>query len=348
MLAGRNAPCYNDRMKQKYFRNLLLVLLTACMLLACGTAQHEQSAEAPLSTNDAQPAPSGTPEPSAAPVPTPEEIVLTTEPTPGRIEDEEIVAAVTAAPSDTLPPLPTPTPPPTPTPTPEPTPEPTPTPEPPPLAGVVIGIDPGHQRVYDPAQEPVAPGSKQTKQKVAGGCRGVNSRVYEYEVVQNVGLHLKALLEAQGATVVITHETLDVNISNVARAQMFNDAGVDLAIRLHCNKSDKRETRGAFMLVPTEYRTKFFDYNVAAAQTILAAYVEETGIPMRGKDGMTYRGDQTGFNWCTRPIINIEMGHLSNPEDDKLLSDEAFQQTMAQGLANGILQFFAEYGKPPQ
>ena len=40
---------------------------------------------------------------------------------------------------------------------------------------------------------------------------------------------------------------------------------------------------------------------------------------------MTYRSDQTGFNWCTRPIINIEMGHLSNPDDDKLLSDEAFQ-----------------------
>ena len=79
---------------------------------------------------------------------------------------------------------------------------------------------------------------------------------------------------------------------------------------------------------------------------VLAAFVEETGIPMRGKDGMTYRGDQTGFNWCTRPIINIEMGHLSNPDDDKLLSDASFQKVMAQGLCNGLLQFFSEYGKP--
>ncbi len=84
-----------------------------------------------------------------------------------------------------------------------------------------------------------------------------------------------------------------------------------------------------------------------AAKTILEEYLAETKLPMRFKEGMTYRDDQTGFNWCTRPIINIEMGHLSNPDDDRLLSDEAFQKTMAQGLCNGIVQFFAENGRAP-
>jgi N-acetylmuramoyl-L-alanine amidase len=299
-------------MKRHSLLQFIPLILLACILLACGPS-------AP------KPEPSRTETPTASPAPL-EEAVITLE---------------TAAAAATLPPAPTPTP------TPEPTPTPSPTPTPRPLEGITIGIDPGHQRIYNPKPEPVAPGSGQTKQKVAGGCRGVNSKVYEYEVVQNVGLYLKALLEELGATVVITHETLDVNISNAERAQMFNDAGVDLGIRLHCNKSDKRETRGAFMLVPTEGRTKFYDYNVAAARTILQAYVDETGIPICGKDGMTYRSDQTGFNWCTRPIINIEMGHLSNPDDDRLLSDEAFQKTMAQGLCNGIVQFFAENGRAP-
>ncbi len=162
----------------------------------------------------------------------------------------------------------------------------------------------------------------------------------------NVGLYLKELLEEQGATVVLTHDTLDVNISNIERAQMFNEANVDLGIRLHCNKSDNKNTRGAFMLVPTENRTKYYDYNVAAAKTVLAAYLETTGIPMRYRDGMTYRSDQTGFNWCERPIINIEMGHLSNPDDDALLSNEDFQKKMAEGLCDGILKFFAENGRP--
>ena len=233
--------------------------------------------------------------------------------------------------------VPTPVPTPEPTSTPAPTPTPSPTPEPGPLEGIVIGVDPGHQRVYDPAPEPVAPNSRETKQKVAGGCRGVKSGVYEYEVNQNVSLLLRDLLEEAGATVVLTHDTLDVNISNSQRAQMFNDANVDLGIRIHCNKNSNSKIGGAFMLVPTENRTKD---NVRAAQTILAAYCAETGLSMRYKDGITYRSDQTGFNWCTRPIINIEMGHLSNPREDALLSDPEFQAKMARGLFNGILQYF--------
>lgn len=309
-------------MKQHLFRKSIPLLLLACVMLACSSnAQLPAPTEAPVE------APVETP----APAPEAEEIEIGAE--------TVTTPVVTEVPLPTLPPTPSPSPEPTPTP------EPTPSPTPLPLSGVIIGLDPGHQRVYDPKPEPVSPGSSQTKKRVDGGCRGVKSGVYEYEVAMNVGLYLRDLLEAQGATVVMTHDTLDVNISNAERAQLFNEANVDLGIRLHCNKSEKRETRGAFMLVPTETRTKYYEYNVAAAKTILAAYLAETGLPMRYKEGMTYRSDQTGFNWCTRPIINIEMGHLSNPDDDALLSTDAFQQTMAQGLCNGILQFFAEHGR---
>ena len=261
-------------------------------------------------------------------------------PAPSPVPEAETVV-MESDPVATPLPVPTPSPTPAPTPTPEPTDTPSPSPTPRPLEGRIIGIDPGHQRVYDPNPEPVAPGSKQTKHKVAGGCKGVKSGVFEYEVVQNVGLYLRDLLEEQGATVVLTHDTLDVNISNIERAELFNEHNVDLGIRLHCNKASDRKIRGAFMLVPTEERTDFYAFNVRAAQTILAAYLEETGLPMRYKDGMTYRGDQTGFNWCKRPIVNIEMGHLSNPDDDALLSTEAFQKTMAQGLCNGIIKVFS-------
>ena len=262
-------------------------------------------------------------------------VVVTAAPT-ARTE-QKISIGVTV--TETATPTPAPTPVPTPTPTPTPTPEPTPTPGP--LTGFVIGLDPGHQLVYDPSLEPVAPGSRETKQKVAGGCRGVTSGVYEYEVNLNVSLLLRDMLTEAGATVVMTHEVLDVNISNIQRAQMFNEANVDLGIRIHCNNGGSgQKYTGAFMLVPTQNRTKFYETNVQAAQTILAAYCAETGLPTRYQDGITYRSDQTGFNWCERPIINIEMGHLSNPSEDALLSDPDFQVKMARGLFNGILQYF--------
>ena len=234
-----------------------------------------------------------------------------------------------------------PTPEPTPVPTPEPTPEPTPAP---PLAGIVIGIDPGHQRIYDPALEPGAPGKRPSKHKVAGGAYGRTSGKYEYEVALDIGLMLRDILESEGATVFITRETSDVNISNSERAIFFNDHHVDLGIRLHCNNSrNDPQAHGAFMLVPAASCTGWFDRSSAAAEEILRCYCEETGFTASGT-GISYRTDQTGFNWCTRPICCIEMGHMSNREEDLQMADPAFQEKMAHGIANGILNHFAAYG----
>lgn len=256
--------------------------------------------------------------------------------------DIEEQSYVIEAPSATTIPEAEPLPTPEPTPAPSPIPEPVVTPEPGPLAGLVIGLDPGHQLVYDPHQEPVAPGSSQKKARVAGGARGVRSGVMEYEVNLAVGLKLRDKLEALGAEVVMTHEVLDVNISNAERAQIFNEHGVDLGIRLHCENSSKKNARGAFMIVPKESRTSYYEENVSAAKDILAAYLETTGLPMlyAKYEGLTYRADQAGFNWCTRPVICIEMGCLSHKEDDALLSDDAFQDLMAEGLAKGIVNHF--------
>ena len=306
-------------------KRIWTILIGLLLLLGCGKGTAPEAEAAPTAEVPSFPAAAAT----AAPV----------TPTP-TTQTEQIViggmAVVTATPMAT----PTPSPEPTAVPAPEPTPTPEPTATPGPLVGFVIGLDPGHQLHYDPVPEPVAPGSGETKQKVAGGCRGVNSGVYEYEITLNVSLLLRDMLEAAGAQVVMTHDVLDVNISNIQRAQMFNEANVDLGVRIHCNKGSKSTYAGAFMLVPTKNRTQFYDENVRAAKLILAAYCAETGLPTRYDEGLTYRSDQTGFNWCKRPIVNIEMGHLSNPKEDALLSDPAFQVKMARGLFNGILQYF--------
>ena len=132
---------------------IILILL----LLLAGCADKEASP-----VIEASPAPTVVPTAAATAIPTPRLQQIT-------IGDQT---------EQTAPPTPVPTP--APTPTPEPTPTPSPSPTPGPLEGIIIGLDPGHQLVYNPAPEPVAPGSSETKQKVAGGCRGVKSGVYEY------------------------------------------------------------------------------------------------------------------------------------------------------------------------
>ena len=204
-----------------------------------------------------------------------------------------------------------------------------------PLSGLVIGIDPGHQAHADYAKEPEAPGSSVYKAKVSSGTRGVVSKVYEYEVNLLVGEKLKSVLESMGASVVMTRETNDINISNAQRAQMFNRYKTDYAIRLHCNGSSNPSVTGAYVLIPT--KNPYLPECKKAAQLLIAAVAKATGAK-------TYpyvqRGDQAGFNYCERMIVNIEMGYMTNASEDRQLVDAGYQQKMAEGIANGILSYF--------
>lgn len=282
----------------------------ACLLVLCLLLMGCQAPEKP-ETLDIQ-APTAAPTPSPAPEITP------------------TIAPTQAPPTET----------PASTPEPKATQAPTPSATAKPLAGLVIGLDPGHQSKANREQEPVAPGSSETKNKVSSGTQGAGSGVYEHEVNLAVGLLLRNLLEEAGATVIMTRTTADVDISNVERAQLFNKYKVDLGIRLHCNGAEDSAKYGAFMLVNADKNFAYYTQSVRAAELILAAYGSETGLDI--SKGITYRSDQTGFNWCERPVVNIEMGHLTNTEEDKKLVDSDFQKKMARGIFKGILAYFTE------
>lgn len=209
-----------------------------------------------------------------------------------------------------------------------------------PLLGVSIGLDPGHQAHSNKTPEPVAPGSSQTKKSVSSGTQGSWSGTPEYEVVLAVGLKLRALLEEKGATVYMTRETNDVDISNVQRAQRMNELGVDLVLRLHCDGSEDPEKHGSSMLVPSNDCTQAINAESERAGEILQkAYIEATGLHDRG---LKYREDMSGFNHSTVPVVLSEMCYMTNEEEDALINTEDFQQTCAEGLCQGILNYIAQ------
>jgi len=178
------------------------------------------------------------------------------------------------------------------------------------------------------------------KRKVSPGTKGFWSDVHEYEVTLSVGLLLRDILQENGATVIMTRTTNDVDISNVERAILFNEAQTDYALRIHCNGAQDQTKEGASILIP---KTNPYKEDCRlAAEILLADFCAETGMLLRG---IVERGDQSGFNWCERMIINIEMGYMSNRKDDAYLSDSDNHKTMAQGLANGIIRYFEEAEK---
>ena len=206
------------------------------------------------------------------------------------------------------------------------------------LDGVKIGIDPGHQAHSNSAQEPVSPGSKETKAKVSSGTQGVKTRVPEYEVNLQVALLLKDALEAQGATVYMTRDTNDVDISNVERAEMMNELGVDVVLRLHCNGSTNQSTSGIGLYVKSSGEGAEESY--AISEVLIAAMGEATGA---NTESVHVRDSYSGLNWSTVPSILVEMGYMSNPDEDEKLCSPEYQSELVHGMVNGLIAYFAEH-----
>ena len=48
----------------------------------------------------------------------------------------------------------------------------------------------------------------------------------------------------------------------------------------------------------------------------------------------------TGTNWSTVPVAILEMGFMSNQNDDLYITNSANHETMARGIADGIDAYF--------
>ena len=207
------------------------------------------------------------------------------------------------------------------------------------LAGIVIGIDPGHQLKADSEQEPVYPyDDRKTKDRMSPGAVGVRSGIAEHEINLAVSLKLADFLRAAGATVVLSRSTDDVNISNIERAQLMNDENVDFWLRIHCNSSHYQRTNGALIIAPDK-GMEIHDSSVALGKQVLAGFCAATGAACKG---VSYTSTQTGFNWSNIPVVTIEMGYLSNPYEDVLLGRESYQRICAAGIFSGIAAYCVE------
>lgn len=200
----------------------------------------------------------------------------------------------------------------------------------------VIVIDPGHASKSNLDKEALAPGSKEMKIKDGGGAQGIVTGTPEYMVNMKVSLKLKPLLEAKGYTVIMTKTDNSQSLGNIERANIGNGAKANLVIRIHADSNDDKNITGASMLIPAAINdnTKgIYAESKRCGNIVFNTLVSEIGMKNRG---VVERNDMTGFNWSKVPVILVEMGFLSNPNEDKLLSSDAYENKLASALAQGI------------
>jgi N-acetylmuramoyl-L-alanine amidase len=93
------------------------------------------------------------------------------------------------------------------------------------------------------------------------------------------------------------------------------------------------------VLVPSNDCTASInDASKQAGRCIIDAFCASTGAKNLG---LQARSDQTGFNWSTVPVCNIEMGYMTNEDEDNLLVSDDYQNLGTQGIANGIVDYFS-------
>ena len=74
---------------------------------------------------------------------------------------------------------------------------------------------------------------------------------------------------------------------------------------------------------------------------VLGAMQSATG---QTKGNVTATNAYVGNNWAKMPSFLIEMGYMSNPVEDVLLSAPAYQQMLADGMAEGIFELAVSLG----
>ncbi len=190
-----------------------------------------------------------------------------------------------------------------------------------PVAPVVtVAIDPGHGG-RDPG--------------------GVVGDVLEKNVNLEIANRLAELVDAQPGMKAVLTRTTDVSVDNQLRLQLAEGAGAVLYLSVHVNSYDDPSVNGAETLVD-DTRTKDGP-SWKLAESVQNALVAATGARDRG-----VRQQGLYLQHTKLPAVSAEVGFLTSTEEGPKLLDPAYQEKIAQGLLQGIIDYLHATGELKQ
>ena len=180
---------------------------------------------------------------------------------------------------------------------------------------VVIVVDPGHG-----GEDPGKVGSND---------------VLEKDLNLQIALKVRDLLEEAGITVVMTREDDKVPDAKKEdleqRVKLINDTNPTLALCVHQNSYPDASVKGAQV---------FYHTTTDVAEDV-AGIVQEELRKVDPENTRQIKENDTYYmlKYTKVPTIIVECGFLTNPDEAAKLTQEEYQNQMAQAICEGIIKW---------
>ncbi len=195
-----------------------------------------------------------------------------------------------------------------------------------PVSGKTIVIDAGHGKPDEGAQS----------------SRGTT----EAETNLKIALKLQNLLEQSGSSVVLTRsdenaiydldaKTLkEKKISDIHnRVKIGNESSADIFVSIHLNKIPQQQYDG--------WQT-FYNAESQDGQKLAVAIQNNLNNAIQKENNRVAKSIENIYiiKHVEIPITIVECGFLSNPEEEQKLLEDEYQNRLAWGIYNGIVDYF--------
>ena len=173
----------------------------------------------------------------------------------------------------------------------------------------------------------------------------------EAETNLAIALKLQNLLEQSGCTVILTRSDensiydIDSNtlrekkISDVHnRVKIGNESSADIFVSIHLNKIPQQQYDG--------WQT-FYKKGKEEGKKLATSIQDSLGESIQKENNRVPKTIDNIYiiKHVEIPTTIVECGFLSNPEEEKQLLDNNYQDKLAWGIYNGIINYFYTLGK---
>jgi N-acetylmuramoyl-L-alanine amidase len=167
----------------------------------------------------------------------------------------------------------------------------------------------------------------------------------EHAFTWDVALRAKPILEAAGATVVLTRDS-DTGLGPCVneRAHIGNEARANAVVGIHAD-GHLGGGHGFFVMQPPADNPNVNPGGANAsrrlARVMHMTFAKSTGIPSSTyiSGGFLTTSDTGGITLSNRPVITIECLNMRDAGDAAKATDPQWRQRIAEGIAAGITAF---------